>query len=195
MFAPLPAIALLLADSSSSTYTPSFPGGIVAWIVCYSRRKQEIGGFLMFYYWSLYAGILVTLLLFATNLQSYVPESFEDERLYHLFLVSVVPLLIVYSMQVVVASLMLRVRTGDMLRLLRGLLLAELACSLIGVTIDMMHFKDNVPLDAYTIVCSSIWVAYFFTSKRVSHVFALNDWESAVDAFYPPNTPKPEDVG
>jgi len=195
MFAPLPAIALLLADSSSSTYTPSFPGGIVAWIVCYSRRKQAIGGFLMFYYWSLYAGILVTLLLFATNLQSYVPESFEDERLYHLFLVSVVPLLIVYSMQVVVASLMLRVRTGDMLRLLRGLLLAELACSLIGVTIDMMHFKDNVPLDAYTIVCSSIWVAYFFISKRVSHVFGLNDWETAVDAFYPSNTPKPENVG
>jgi hypothetical protein len=194
MFAPLPAIAVLLADSSSSAYTPSFPGGIVAWIVCYSRRKQAIGGFLMFYYWSLYAGILVTLLLFGVNLQSYVPESFEDEKLYHLFLVSVVPLLIVYFLQLVVASLMLRVRSLDMLRLLRGLLLAELACALIGVAIDLAHFQDNVPLDAYTIVCSLIWVAYFFISKRVTHVFGLNDWEAAVDAFYPSDTPKPENT-
>jgi hypothetical protein len=124
-----------------------------------------------------------------------VPESFEDERLYHLFLVSVVPLLIVYFMQVIVASLMLRVRSLDMLKLLRGLLLAELACALIGVAIDMAHFEDNLPLDAYTVVCTLIWVTYFFISKRVSHVFALNDWETAVNAFYPPNTPKPEDVG
>jgi hypothetical protein len=195
MLAPLPAIAVLIADSSSSTYTPSFPGGIVVWIVCYSRRKHAIGGFLMFYYWSLYAGIFVTLLLFGMNLQSYVPESFEDEKLYHLFLLSVVPLLIVYFMQVVVASLMLRVRSWDMLKLLRGLLLAELACALIGVAIDMAHFEDNLPLDAYTVVCTLIWVAYFFISKRVSHVFGLNDWEDAVDTFYPSNTPKPENVG
>jgi hypothetical protein len=195
MPAPLSVIAVLLADSSSSSYTPSFPGGIVAWIVCYSRRKQAIGGFLMFYYWSLYAGIFVTLLLFGMNLQSYVPESFEDEKLYHLFLVSVVPLLIVYFMQVIVASLMLRVKSWDMLRLLRGLLLAELACALVGVAIDTAHFEDSLPLDAYTVVCTLIWVAYFFISKRVSHVFRSNDWETAVDTFYPSNTPKQENSG
>jgi len=59
----------------------------------------------------------------------------------------------------------------------------------------MAHFEDNLPLDAYTVVCTLIWVAYFFISKRVSHVFGLNDWEDAVDTFYPSNTPKPENVG
>jgi hypothetical protein len=196
MLAPLSAITVILADSNSSTYTPSFPGGgIIAWLICYSQRKKPIGGFLMFYYWSLYAGIFVSLLLFGANLQSYVPESFEDEKLYHSFLLSVVPLLIVYFMQVIVASLMLRVRSWGMLKLLRGLLLAELACALIEVAIHMVHFEDNLPLDAYTVVCTMIWVTYFFISKRVSHVFELNDWEIAVDTFYPPNTPKAENVG
>ena len=191
MFAPLSDVATFIVGSSNSSYTPSFPGGgILAWLVCYSKRKQAIGGFLMFYYWSLFGGIVVTLLLFGVNFQSYVPESFGDTKLYHLFLVSVVPLLIVYFMQVIVASVMLRVRSWDMLKLLRGLLLAELACALVGVAIDAVHFQANVPLDAYTIICSLVWVVYFFISKRVMHVFGSNDWETAVDAFYPPDTPK-----
>jgi hypothetical protein len=48
------------------------------------------------------------------NSESYVPESFSDPQLYHLFLVSVVPLLIVYCGQLIVATMLLSVRTWDM---------------------------------------------------------------------------------
>jgi hypothetical protein len=35
---------LLVTGSSTSNYTPSFPGGIIAWIVCYKSRRSPIGG-------------------------------------------------------------------------------------------------------------------------------------------------------
>lgn len=143
----------------------------------------------MFYYWSLYGGILISLLLFGVSFESYVPESFADPKLYHLFLLSVVPLLVVYCAQAVVATLMLSVRTWDMLKLLRNLIIVELAFALLGLAIDIRQFPDNTFFDGYTIVLSSIWIAYFFFSKRVTHVFKLNDWENVVYRIYPLKVP------
>jgi hypothetical protein len=189
MLAPTPLLALLLATSSNGTYTPTFPAvGLIAWIVCYKTRRQEIGGFLMFYYWHLYSGLFISLLMFGMNFESYVPESFVDPKLYHLFLVSVVPLLIVFCIQVFVATVMLSVRTWDMLLLLRNLLVVELIFALFGLAIHVVHFPENVPFDMYNIVLSSAWIAYFFFSKRVAHVFRLKDWGSVADRLYPLKT-------
>jgi hypothetical protein len=183
-------LALFAATSASNSYTPSFPGGFISWIVCYRSRRQEIGGFLMFYYWSLFGGILMTLIMLGANFESYVPESFADPALYHLFLLSVVPLLLVYTVQVITGILLLSVRTWDMLKLLRSLIIAELVCALLGLVVDLARFKDNIFFDVYTIAASSIWVGYFFFSKRVTHVFKLNDWESVVERIYPSKEPK-----
>ena len=126
----------------------------------------------MFYYWSLFGGILVTLIMLGVNFESYVPESFADPTRYHLFLLSVVPLLLVYTLQVITGILLLSVRTWDMLKLLRSLIIAELACAVLGLAIDLARFTDNVFFDVYTIAASSIWVGYFFFyRKRVTHVF------------------------
>jgi hypothetical protein len=183
-------LALLFAKSGGSSYTPTFPGGFISWIVCYRARRQQIGGFLMFYYWSLFGGILITLIAFCANFESYVPESFNDPTRYHLFLLSIVPLLLVYTVQAIVGVLLLSVRTWDMLKLLRNLIMAELICALLGLTIDVNHFTDNTFFDVYTIAISSMWIGYFFLSKRVTHVFKLNDWDSFVEQIYPPTPPK-----
>lgn len=178
-------LALFAATAASNSYTPTFPGGFISWIVCYRTRRQEIGGFLMLYYWSLFGGILMTLIFLGANFESYVPESFADPTLYHLFLLSVVPLLLVYALQAITGTLLLSVRTWDMLKLLRNLIIAEVVCALLGLAVDLARFKDNIFLNVYTIATSSIWIGYFFFSKRVTHVFKLNDWESAVARIYP----------
>src|SRR5216683_1719292 len=134
-------LALFVATSASSSYTPSFPGGFISWIVCYRSRRQEVGGFLMFYYWSLFGGILMTLVMLGANFESYVPESFADPTLYHLFLF--------YTVQVITGILLLSVRTWDMLKLLRSLIIAELVCALLGLVVDLARFKDNIFFDVY----------------------------------------------
>jgi hypothetical protein len=180
---------LLVAGSSNSNYTPGVPGGIIAWIVCYKSRRSPIGGWLMFYYWQLYGGILLTMIFFVAAFQSYVPESFDDAGLYHLFLLSVLPVLLLYAIQIVVSTMLLSVRSWDLLKLLRWVLLAQLvACSIAGV-IDAQKFPDNLFFDVWDAIGPAVWSLYLFRSKRAMHVFRTCDWDDAVQKFYPLSPP------
>jgi hypothetical protein len=183
-------VAAFLASSSTSTpYTPSFPGGIIAWIVCYKQRRSEIGGWLLFYYWHLYAGVLLTLMFFALAFQSYVPESFQNPTDYHLFLVTAVPSIVLFAVEVAIGTMLISVRTWDMLCLLRWVMVASVIWEAIAITINSQKFPDNVPLDFYSGGMSLVWLIYFLVSKRVKHVFKAHDWEVAVETIHPdPNS-------
>jgi hypothetical protein len=178
--------ALLLA-AASNQYTPSFPGGIVAWIVCNSRKRQEYGGWLLFFYWQLYSGVIMTVIFFCINFQSYVPENFgrHPER-YYWFLASALPSLVILALQVAVATTLISVRTWDLLRLLRGLVVAQAVEAIVSVIIDTKFFPDNLRLDfIFTLIPFGCWSAYFFASNRVEHVFRLHDWDRYVETLYP----------
>jgi Na+/proline symporter len=71
-----PVLLLALFAASSNGYTPTLPGGIIAWLVCNGRKKHELGGWLLFFYWQVYSGIVLTLVFFSMNFQSYVPDNF-----------------------------------------------------------------------------------------------------------------------
>jgi hypothetical protein len=178
-------LSLLLASSSSSSAAPTFPGGILAWIICNGAKRNQIGGWLMFFFWQLYSGILVSALFFAMNIQSYVPENFESSDRFLLFLTSVVPMLIIYLAQLGVGTILLVARTWDLLKLLRWLVGMEIVASIIALVIDANYFPDNVGLNLLTLVPQALWLAYFFRSMRVKHVFKTHDWEIAVNSIYP----------
>jgi hypothetical protein len=182
-----PFALLLLAAASNHQYTPSFPGGIIAWIVCNSRKRQEYGGWLLFFYWQLYSGIIMTVIFFCINFQSYVPENFgHHPETYYWFLASVLPTLILFALQVAVATTLISVRTWDLLCLLRGLVVAQALIAVVSVIIDMKFFPENLPLDfMFTLFPFGCWSAYFLVSKRVEHVFRTHDWDSFVETLYP----------
>jgi hypothetical protein len=174
-----------LATSSSNQYTPTLPGGIIAWIICNNRKKQQIGGWLLYYYWQLYSGVIMSAIFFAIAFQSYVPENFNNKSTYILFLTSTVPVLIIYALQIAVATFLISVRTWDLLRLLRWLMMAEIAAASIATAVDAKYFPDNVFLNLLTLVPAILWLAYFFKSQRVTHVFKSHDWDEAVKNIYP----------
>jgi hypothetical protein len=184
-----PAALLLLFATSSNQYTPTLPGGIIAWAICNGRKKQEIGGWLLYYYWQLYSSVVLSAIFFAIAIQSYVPENFDDNKQYLLFLASTVPLLVVYALQVAVATFLISVRTWDLLCLLRWLIVAEVAVACVATAIDTKFFPDNVFLNVFTLVPAICWVAYFFKSQRIMHVFKSHDWDKAVTIIYPSQTP------
>lgn len=177
--------ALIATTTSTNTYTPGLPGGLIAWIVCNGRKRQQIGGWLLFYYWQLYGGALMTILFFSFGFQNYVPESYTDSTTYHLFLISIAPVLVLFCLQLAVGTMLISVRTWDMLNLLRWTICAELFAAIIGAIIDANHFPESLTFDFLTIVPEALWLAYFFRSHRVAHVFRYHDWEVAVNSIYP----------
>src|SRR6266481_4960284 len=177
--------AVLLASSSSSSTAPTLPGGILAWIICYRARRNEIGGWLLFFYWQLYGGLLTTALFFSMNLQSYVPENFDDSHKFYMFMASVVPSLILYLAQVAAGTILLSVRTWDLLQLLRWVTAGQVAAAILSIVIDSNYFPDNVPLNFLTLIPRSLWLGYLFRSARVKHVFKSHDWDVAVNSMHP----------
>jgi len=182
-----PFALLLLAATGSNQFTPTFPGAIVAWIVCNTRKKYEFGGWLLFFYWQLYSGVVMTTIFFLINFQSYVPENFgRHPATYYWFLASALPNLVIFVLQVAVGTILLSVRTWDLLVLLRGLIAAQVIATIAAIVIDVKYFPENVALNIVTmLVPQAAWLAYFCVSKRVRHVFQAHDWDTAVESFYP----------
>jgi len=135
--------ALLAVFASSGTQsTPMLPGGIVAWIICNGRKRNPIGGWLLFYYWQLWSGLVLSAAFFAMNIQSYVPENFDNEKLFAIFLASSVSTLLVLLIQVVVATMLLSFRTPDMLSLLRWTLVVSVVAFASGIAIDAKYYPE-----------------------------------------------------
>ncbi len=184
---PLSAIISVLAEAASAS-RPAVPGagGLVAYVVCARRKREEIGGWLMLFYWQLYAGLMMSGVFLAMNIESYVPENFADNGQFVLFLASALPGIILMTLQCAAATLLLIVREWTVLKLLRWLVAASLAAGVAAAAIDAAHFPENAMLSYLTISSSCIWLAYLFLSRRVKHVFRLHDWDKAVLSFYPP---------
>lgn len=183
---PIELVAAIVNSSSSTgNPMPGLPGGIIAWVICYKQRRSQIGGWLLFYFWQLYAGTLMTLIFFAIGFNSYVPESYNDPKTYHLFLISVVPQIVIILLQVAIGTMLISVRSWDMFKLLRFAVIAGTIWFWVGVFIDSRTFPENAALNVYSGLISSVWTAYLFCSKRVRHVFQTHDWDEAVELIYP----------
>ena len=183
---PIDLVATIVNSSSSpSNPMPGLPGGIIAWIICYKRRKSQIGGWLLFFFWQLYGGILMTAIFFVVGFNSYVPESYNDARTYHLFLISAIPQIVIFLIQLAVGTMLLSVRTWDMLKLMRFTVLAATIWFWLSVLIDSRIFPESAALDVFSGLISTVWTVYLFRSKRVRHVFQAHDWDTAVERIYP----------
>ena len=185
MVRPISFLALILA--SNNQFTPSFPVGIIAWIVCNARKRSEFGGWLLFFYWQLYSGMIMTVVFFSANFQSYVPENFGTHPArFYWFLAAAVPSIVILFLQFAVATILIWVRTWDLLQLLRWLLVAGVAAILAAVIIDTNYFPTSVIFRVIVgLIPETAWMVYFFTSDRVKYVFQSHDWDTAVERMYP----------
>src|SRR3989442_15951793 len=105
--------------------------------VSYSRRKEEIGSWLFFYYSQLYLGSVLTVLLLLANLQPGDP----------LYLFTIVPLSAIIIAQAVVAHRLRRTRDPAYLIPLRRILGGHLLFPIIKIAIDSKYFPVANILD------------------------------------------------
>jgi hypothetical protein len=187
MFAPLNHFALYVATNND--FIPAFPVGIIACIVCNMRKRSEVGGWLLFFYWQLFSGAVLTVFLFLKNFQAYVPENFATHAArHHWFMITAVSTIVVLALQVAVGTMLIVVRSWDLLQFLRILLAAQIVAMLAALIVDANYFPNYVAFRVGGLISEGIWMAYLFMSDRVRHVFKCHDWETAVETIYP--TPK-----
>ncbi|HEU4855387.1 MAG TPA: DUF2569 family protein, partial [Nitrosospira sp.] len=174
----------------ASTDTPdaSFQAGwvgvlltLLIWYVCASRKKKEIGGWLLYYYIRLYIGVIIVVLVAVSSYDSYLPEAWTNTPdLYPFFLLTTVPGLLLYCAEFVVAEKLRKSRNYFYVHILRYILFAALASSLIAMVIKNKYFEEDSTtfFNITTMVWPIIWIPYFYLSKRVKSVFKNRDWLS-----------------
>ena len=177
-FAVLLATPLLGADGTGS---PTFPGGailaIAMWVACSSRKKEEIGGWLLYYYIQIYIGLIATIVFTILSAGSYNPFAWAGApRLYVLFLVSTVPLVLLSPAELLVAERARKTRDYRWVRHLRTVLWIHLGVSFLAGAIDATWFPENLLFDFISVLWPLIWLPYFYRSQRVERVFLRHDW-------------------
>jgi len=175
------AVLMLATDVAHEPTNPLGLGGIVAWIVCAKRKDRSIGGWLLFYYWQIFAGAAFAAFLLTTEgYASYMPEIHRRPLDFWLFFISAMPSVALLWVQAGTALMLLCVRTWDALQLLRYILVATAVFEWIALTIDIYKFPQNVTISAVGAVQMTAWTIYFFVSKRVEHVFKYDFFASLI---------------
>ncbi len=174
------AFMMLVSSAAQQPVNPFGIGGIVAWIVCAKRKDKSIGGWLLFYYWQIFAGAAFgAFLLITVGYRSYMPEIHKRPLDFWLFFISAMPSLMLLWVQAGAALMLLCVRTWDALQLLRYILMATTVFGWIGLGIDLYKFPQNVTISAMGAIQMTVWMIYFLVSNRVERVFKYDNWEQA----------------
>jgi len=152
---------------------------ICAWI-CNKRREKAIGGWLLYYYIQLYIGVIWFSIFTLTSLENYIPGNWDDPTLYLYYLLSVIPQDIATIVELIVASLLLKIRfrNSSKVNLLKIVFVFSIIFSIIGLIIDFFYWKESIPFAILGLVSYSFWLLYFIYSKRVRSVLIDNNWKS-----------------
>ena len=170
------ALDATTAPRSNSPTIPWVAVAIIAWILCYQKRKNPIGGWLLYFFIQLFTGLLYSQVRLLMSAKNYSPSNWHESSLYTLFLLSTLPAEIVLLVEAVVGAVLLQNRTWRLVNILRGVLVARLLFGLLSIAIDKSHFPSGLTPRSAEVILSTIWLLYFSTSTRVKQVFKTHDW-------------------
>ena len=176
------------AQSSPSSNTTTGSGAIgilIAYWICNSRKRQAIGGWLLYYYLQLFCGALFSFVILFGSLRNFNAQLWNDSSLYTLYLLSTIPTYITLLAELTVAGFLLstRFRKPKIVDTLRIVFVLSFVFSVVALIIDASHWPDNVAINFLPMFVSALWFFYFTRSKRVHLVLRQNDWNPGV--FYP----------
>jgi Protein of unknown function (DUF2569) len=178
LFIATPVLAVDELDSAVKSVRSLWSlWNIIVIILCVARRKKEIGGWLLYYYVQLYSGAIFSIILLMFSSQNYLPATWGGATgLYLLFLLSTIPNIMILFIELIYAERLRKSRNFTRIRPVRIVLWFHLGFAVLGLLIDLMAFRDNIPLAVIGLIFPTIWLPYFYYSKRVKKVFRTHDW-------------------
>jgi len=171
-----PTMALAEGGSTTSRSSGGAAMALIMYLICSRRKEKEIGGWLLYYYIQLYLGLIMMIVITIASINNYNPASWEDNKLYMLFLFSTIPGILVYFIQTGVAAMAMKTRDYEWIKKLRAVLIIDIIIVLLATLIDFQFFKDNLAIDILQLIWPLIWLPYFYKSVRVEKVFVSKDW-------------------
>jgi hypothetical protein len=152
------------------------PAALVTAIVSYLRRKQDIGGWFLYFYFWISAVLAIYLTEALNNYRVFLPSSRLDSARHFALIITVYPRLLALLGVVGIAAALLKRRDWVWIERLRFMLGVAAVIAAISVALDAIYFPRS--LFANLIRCAMLWVwlIYFHVSKRIHHVFQTKDW-------------------
>lgn len=183
----LGSVALLISSEvfaapAGSQGQNAFGAGLfLAWAIAHLTRRRAFGGWLLYFYIQLYLSLVISLLFLPRVVANLTPTAWDSARLYALFFLSTVPVVLAQVFEAFAATLLLVRRNDTSLRLLRAALIALALCGGASLSLDIAYFSDAPTLffDGLTFGFACIWCLYFWKAKRVQMVFVERAWDYA----------------
>jgi hypothetical protein len=154
-----------------------FPLALIVSILSYIRRKQDVGGWLMYFYYWIGAVLAVYLKDALQNYRVFLPSSKLDPGKHLALIVAVYPRLFALLGAVVAAVIVVKRREWFLIERLRMMLGVTVVIAGISVALDAIYFRRALMANLIRCVMLLVWLLYFYLSKRVHHVFRTKDWE------------------
>jgi hypothetical protein len=156
--------------------------GAAFWVmlaIVYLSRKRAIGGWLLYYYFSLYGGALLAIVISIAATKYISPSEWDDKILYFLYLVSTIPFYAMIILQIIFATKLLFKKRRNLrnVNMLRYILVATIVVCLMDVFVDAEYFNENIALSVFGLIISIICCMYFYFAKRVRWVLIENRWD------------------
>lgn len=170
----------LLGTPVASSPAPASPLpliAIIALLVSALRRKQAIGGWLLFFLFLALLGGTLSLFFEAVAYRSYLPGAWNNSREYLWFLLMTLPVHI--AKVLLIAGCIMLVRTGEWIWVerLKWILVASLLCWSLGYAIQRQVFPHLTWLSVFSPLPPAVFLAYLLRSTRVRRVFRTKDWD------------------
>lgn len=154
-----------------------FPLALFIAVLSYVRRKQDIGGWLMYFYYWIGAMLVIYVKEALGNYKVFLPSSKLDPATHVALIVAVYPRLLALLGVVVAAVMVVKRREWFLIERLRMMLGVTVVIAGISVALDAIYFRRALMANLIRCVMLLVWLLYFYLSKRVHHVFRTKDWE------------------
>ena len=173
--------SVAFADDGNSGNNSFFSLPVVAAIICYFRRKEAIGGWLLFYFFQLYYGAFNSLPVFIQGIGGgWFPTSFNSSSDYLMFLLIILPTNLCILSEVVISILLMQHQTRDKkyVKILLIVFAVDFLTSIISLPIDISNTDYVASFISFLhVLLSALWFFYFRTSNRVKLVFVDKKWD------------------
>ena len=152
------------------------PLSIVTAIGSYLRRKHDVGGWLMYFYFWISALLAVYLKDALSNYRVFLPSSKLEPTRHLALTIAVYPRLLALLGVVAVAFALLKFREWLWIERLRLALAVTLLVAGISVVLDATYFQQSFRANLIRWVVLCLWFLYFCFSVRIKRVFRTKDW-------------------
>src|SRR6202035_3301340 len=152
------------------------PTALLFVIVALVRRREEIGGWLLYFYYWISAICLIFSRDVILHYRAFLPWYGREVINHHALYLAVFPRLAALYAVLVVALLLLRNREPVWLERLRAFLLVGVLVGGVSIWIDIRFFPQSLLANGSRFAGLLLWCFYFHFSMRVQRVFYLKNW-------------------